>query len=223
MRKSELPECPTWLLEARTDNEDVAWYDDRPGTWIIWRGGDWRGGVWRGGVWRGGVWQGGVWQGGVWQGGVWRGGDWQGGVWRGGDWQGGDWRGGVWQGGDWRGGDWRGGDWRGGDWRGGSSTIRTKWSVRGETDGTISIGCKNKTRKEWIAWFAGSEEFSTKRDSWEFRSIHGAFLAWCIWNDTVQQVPVGPSGERVAAEALKTLGGIIKAAAPKRRAQKRRA
>ena len=102
MKINELPNAPTWLLDATTDGADVAWDSDQH-NYIVWRGGVWRGGEWCGGVWRGGEWCGGEWRGGVWCGGVWRDGEWCGGVWRDGEWCGGVWRGGVWCGGVWRG------------------------------------------------------------------------------------------------------------------------
>jgi hypothetical protein len=84
---AELPDCPSWLAEARTENADV---DLQEGA-IDWYGGDWYGGQWCGGqwcdgVWHGGDWCGGQWCGGQWYGGIWRDGDWCGGVWHGGDW-----------------------------------------------------------------------------------------------------------------------------------------
>jgi len=159
MRKADLPNCPRWLSDARTEDEDVEWYTDSS-SWIVWHDGTWLGGDWRDGTWLGGDW-------------------------RGGDWYGGTWRDGTWRDGTWHGGTWHGGDWRGGIWRGGASAIRCKWSVRSETDGRISIGCKTKTRKAWNAWFAGKQAYSTERDTWGFASIYGAFKAHCAWVDTV--------------------------------------
>jgi len=103
----------------------------------------------------------------VWRGGVWQGGVWQGGVWWGGDWQGGDWQGGVW----------RGGVWQGGDWQGGASSIRSKYTITIQENGFVSIGCKTKSIPDWIKWFAGKEEFETKRDTVDFQMIHAHFLA----------------------------------------------
>ena len=47
MKINELPNAPTWLLDATTDGADVAWDSDQH-NYIVWRGGVWCGGVWRG-------------------------------------------------------------------------------------------------------------------------------------------------------------------------------
>lgn len=159
MTKRELPNCPLWLLDAETENENVEWNSENQ-SYIVWRGGEWRDGVWRGGVWHGGVWIGGVWHGGVWHGGVWLGGVWLGGVWHDGVWHGGVWRDGVW---------------RDGEWHGGYMGLRTRWDIRIKDSEHVQIGCKEKTMTEWDAWFAGTEEFSTKRGTEDFRMIHAAY------------------------------------------------
>ena len=42
----------------------------------------------------------------------------------------------------------------------------------------IKIGCKDpKTIKEWDLWFSGTEEFNTKRDSFEFKQIQANYIA----------------------------------------------
>lgn len=46
MRKTELANCPKWLLNADTYNEDVS--IDKYGT-LIWSGGEFRGGEFLGG------------------------------------------------------------------------------------------------------------------------------------------------------------------------------
>ncbi len=51
MKKTELPNCPQWLLDADTENEIVEW-DDTDQNYIVWCDGLWRGGLWRGGEWR---------------------------------------------------------------------------------------------------------------------------------------------------------------------------
>ena len=54
-----------------------------------------------------------------------------------------------------------------------------KWSIilKG-TDvdkSVVSIGCKQKTVSGWDEWFAGTEEFSTKRGTKEFECIKAAW------------------------------------------------
>jgi hypothetical protein len=51
-----------------------------------------------------------------------------------------------------------------------------KWSV-GIIGDKLSIGCKTKTFEEWDIWFAGSEEYSTPRNSEDFNRLHAIFLA----------------------------------------------
>ena len=55
MRKTELPNCPQWLLDADTENEDVD-FD----TWgiLIWKSGNFLGGDFRGGDFWGGDFRG---------------------------------------------------------------------------------------------------------------------------------------------------------------------
>ena len=51
MKKTELDNCPKWLLEASTEDEDVT----IDGSIVNWHGGTWNGGVWNGGVWNRGA------------------------------------------------------------------------------------------------------------------------------------------------------------------------
>jgi len=51
MRKTELPNCPQWLLDANTENEDVYFNDYGV---LIWRGGNFWGGDFLGGNFLGG-------------------------------------------------------------------------------------------------------------------------------------------------------------------------
>jgi hypothetical protein len=169
MRKSDLPECPHWLAEAETIDENVTWYADMPGTWIIWHSGLFRG-AFRGGAFRGGAFLGG---------------EFLGGAFRGGAFLGGAFLGGEFLGGEFRGGAFRGGAFLGGAFLGGSTWIRPFWHVLVHEDGQISVGCKRKTRAEWDAWFAGTEVYSHQRNTDEFRRIHGSYRALCVWLDTV--------------------------------------
>ena len=66
MKKTELKNCPQWLLDAETVNEDVDF--DRYGI-LIWRGGYFLGGEFRGGEFRGGEFLGGKFRGGEFRGG----------------------------------------------------------------------------------------------------------------------------------------------------------
>jgi hypothetical protein len=140
MKKTELENCPRWLLDANTENENVEivdgeliWHD---GTWWsgiwysgIWQNGIWHDGLWDYGIWENGTWEGGIWiegfwydgtwKNGVWKGGMWSGGTWEGGAWEGGAWCGGTWKDGIWYYGTWSDGTWEGGIWKGGWWHGG--------------------------------------------------------------------------------------------------------
>ena len=49
----------------------------------------------------------------------------------------------------------------------------------------IAIGCKSKTIKEWDLWFKSQEEYSTKRDTFEFKQIHGMYKAYRTYLTTV--------------------------------------
>jgi hypothetical protein len=49
----------------------------------------------------------------------------------------------------------------------------------------IEIGCKSKTIKEWDLWFKSQEEYSTKRDTFEFKQIHGMYKAYRAYLTTV--------------------------------------
>ena len=41
----------------------------------------------------------------------------------------------------------------------------------------VHIGCKSKSVSDWDAWFAGSDEYDTPRDSDDFRRIRASYLA----------------------------------------------
>ena len=53
--------------------------------------------------------------------------------------------------------------------------MRCRWRVLIVGSG-IQIGCKTKTIEEWDAWFAGTEEFATRRGTPEFELIQAAYL-----------------------------------------------
>ena len=65
MRKTELPNCPQWLLDARTEYEDVVVEDGI----LVWRAGNFLGGNFRGGDFLGGNFRGGNFRGGNFWGG----------------------------------------------------------------------------------------------------------------------------------------------------------
>jgi len=112
MKIKDLPNCPEWLSDADTINEDVEMINNT----VVWNSGTWQGGTWQGGVWKNGTWQGGIWEEGIWKNGTWRRGVWKGGIWRNGAWHGGVWKGGIWKNGTWLEGVWKGGIWQGGTW-----------------------------------------------------------------------------------------------------------
>ena len=86
MKKSELPNCPQWLLDADTKNEDVRY--DALGR-VEWLSGTFLGGTFRGGSFLGGRFLGGDFWGGNFLGGTFRGGKVQGGNFQGGNFLGG--------------------------------------------------------------------------------------------------------------------------------------
>jgi len=149
--------CPQWLKDATWEGE----VDLESGQVI----------------WHGGVWYGGEWEDGVWNRGKWHGGKWHNGEWYGGEWYGGEWEDGVWHNGEWYGGIWYGGLWKSGEWHGGTRAPMSRWHVYDCGDNGVRIGCKNKTIPEWDAWFAGDEEFETKRGTEEFKQIYAHYRA----------------------------------------------
>ena len=86
MKKSELPNCPQWLFDAATKNEDVRY--DALGR-VEWLSGTFLGGTFRGGSFLGGRFLGGDFWGGNFLGGTFRGGKVQGGNFQGGNFLGG--------------------------------------------------------------------------------------------------------------------------------------
>jgi hypothetical protein len=116
MRKTELKNCPQWLMNASTKNEDV---DFNEYGVFVWRGGEFLGGEFLGGYFRGGEFRGGEFLGGEFRGGEFLGGEFRGGEFRGGEFLGGEFRGGYFRGGYFRGGYFLGGEFRGGYFLGG--------------------------------------------------------------------------------------------------------
>ena len=55
--------------------------------------------------------------------------------------------------------------------------IYMKWGIAIKGD-LLRIGCKEKTFEEWENWFAGTEEFSTERNTDDFKRIQASFLAY---------------------------------------------
>jgi hypothetical protein len=51
-----------------------------------------------------------------------------------------------------------------------------KWSF-GFINDLIKIGCKEKSIEDWDAWFASTEEYSTKRGTEEFKRIQASYEA----------------------------------------------
>ena len=93
------------------------------------------------------------------------------------DWKSGCWFKGIFNSGYFRGGEFLGGYFRGGEFRGGVMCIYSKWFVGLTFEDKVRIGCKTKTFKEWDAWFKGKEEYSTKRNTPEFKRIYAHYVA----------------------------------------------
>ena len=72
---------------------------------------------------------------------------------------------------------WHDGVWRGGVCRGGAYAPKSKWYITVNDTGDITIGCKTMSIPEWDAWFAGNEEFETKRGTKEFQMIQAHYEA----------------------------------------------
>jgi len=77
MEKTKLPNCPQWLLDADTKNEDVRY--DAIGR-VEWLSGEFLGGEFLGGEFLGGNFQGGTFWSGTFRGGTFRGGNFRGGT-----------------------------------------------------------------------------------------------------------------------------------------------
>jgi hypothetical protein len=54
--------------------------------------------------------------------------------------------------------------------------IYSKWNVSIQED-KIKIGCKVKSIEEWDLWFCSNLEYSTKRNSGDFKRIQANYLA----------------------------------------------
>ena len=145
MKISELVNAPQWLIDADTENADVAIIDGI----VQWYSGEFRGGNFRGGDFLGGNF---------------RGGNFLGGNFLGGNFRGGDFRGGEFRGGNFRGGNFWGGNFRGGNFRGGNVRGLAAEKLRAyvglypyqvssflTTDGKryVQMGCLLKTLEEW--------------------------------------------------------------------------
>ena len=167
MKKTELINCPQWLLDADTENEDVDF--DSYGI-LIWRGGNFRGGNFRGGNFLGGN---------FWGGNFW-GGNFLAGDFRGGDFRGGNFRGGDFRGGDFRGGDFLGGNFLGGNFRGDKIT-RKPISIYGLewpiiiTEIKMQIGCQVHANDAW-ANFTDKEISRMHAKAADFWNTNKTFL-----------------------------------------------
>ena len=64
--------------------------------------------------------------------------------------------------------------------------IFMKWGIAIKGN-MLKIGCKEKSFEEWRKWFAGSEEFSTKRDTEEFKQIHACYLAYAAYYEFINK------------------------------------
>lgn len=54
--------------------------------------------------------------------------------------------------------------------------IYSKWTFSMKSD-KLYIGCKSKTIDEWGEWFAGTDEYDTRRESPDFKRLQVMFLA----------------------------------------------
>ena len=135
MKKSELPNCPQWLLDADTKNEDVRY--DAFGC-VEWLSGDFQYGNFWGGEFRGNFLGGNFWCG-----------NFLGGEFRGGEFRGGD----FWDG-NFLGGNFRGGNFWGGNFLGASISRRPitiyglTWPVY-ITQAGAKIGCQAHSVAAW--------------------------------------------------------------------------
>ena len=107
MRKTELENCPQWLLDAHTENENVEIVNGN----VVWHSGTWHSGTWDNGTWHSGTWHSGLWNNGTWHHGTWHHGTWNDGTWNDGTWKFGTWVHGTWNDGIWHGGIWHSGIW----------------------------------------------------------------------------------------------------------------
>ena len=65
--------------------------------------------------------------------------------------------------------------------------IYSKWDFSIENE-TLNIGCKTKTFSEWKEWFEKSEEeFSTERNTEEFKRLQAMFYAYEAYYNFLNQ------------------------------------
>ena len=185
MKIEELTNCPDWLKEAVTENADVEIINGE----VHWHSGTWISGKWHNGAWYNGVWWNGTWENGTWNWGTWKEGVWNDGTWNDGTWKGGIWKRGFWERGLWHNGIWLAGTWKTGVWESGYQTIRFKYSPLFVSPTQIKIGCKIKTREEWDEWFAGDEEYSTRRETSTFKLIEANYNAFIAYAETLNLIP----------------------------------
>ena len=85
-----------------------------------------------------------------------------------------------------------GADLRGADLRSANTTntklpIYSKWNFSIENE-NLNIGCKTKTFSEWKEWFEESEEeFSTKRNTEDFKRLQAMFYAYEAYYNFLNQ------------------------------------
>jgi hypothetical protein len=75
--------------------------------------------------------------------------------------------------------DLRAADLTGANLTGADLPIYCRWSVTYTIapDLLVNIGCKTKSVADWDAWFAGSDEYETLRDTEDFKRIRANYLA----------------------------------------------
>ena len=81
----------------------------------------------------------------------------------------------------------RGAGLRGADTTNTKIPIYSKWDFSIENE-TLNIGCKTKTFSEWKEWFEKSEEeFSTERNTEEFKRLQAMFYAYEAYYNFLNQ------------------------------------
>ena len=161
MRKTELKNCPQWLLDAHTENEDV---DFKCGI-LVWHGGNFWGGDFRGGDFCDGNFLGG---------------DFRGGNFCGGDFYGGDFCGGNFRSGNFRSGNFRGGNFLSGNFLG-TKISRKPITIYGLpwvviiAQNKMAIGCQAHSLDTWKK-FSDIDISKMSSDALEFWKINKTFL-----------------------------------------------
>jgi hypothetical protein len=68
----------------------------------------------------------------------------------------------------------------------------------------VKIGCEIRTISDWVQWFDGTEELSTKRDKIEFERIKGMFYAFKAYIEVVGEENLFPNNTDAGKEGKET-------------------